>query len=140
MAIRPVLKYGLRREGVHWHLYSLADPRNEKNGGIFYMYPRMTALEYGIPYGRFATLCKELIDADLLVPLGSYETRMRPFWVERPHGYRPEPERDPTKITPDDMDRAIDLFEQLTDAIEDLWDQEEDDWDDDAVADATRKN
>lgn len=133
--MRPVLRFGLTADGVHRWLYSLADPNNQLTRGITYFYPRMAAMEYGLPYGRFAKLCKELIDDGRLVPLraqpdGTPTIRMAPFLVERPAHYNPETTRDPAKLTPEEMDRAIELFEQLTDQIEDAWDEENDENDD----------
>ena len=83
-------------------------------------------MEYRLPFARFAALCKELFNDKRLVALQQEPTtRVQPFQVALPANYRPEPEYDPTALTSDEMDRAIDLYEELVDLIEDAWDEEE---------------
>jgi hypothetical protein len=149
-SMRPVLRYGMSPDGIHRYLYSLADSNNTATQGVFHMYPRMQAMEYGLPFKRFALACKELIDDGRLVPLREDaelpaclvrgpQTRMQPFLVQRPQNYNPESERDPASLTADEIDHAIELFEQLTDQIEDAWDEDgyEEDENDDTDRDET---
>ena len=88
------------------------------------MAPRYAAAEYGLPYGRFATLCSELFADGRLVAMGAHASTMKPFRVRRPLNYRRD--RDERReLTPEDLSDAADIFEELLDGMID----EEDDFD-----------
>ena len=121
MTTRPVQLLGMCPDGVHRFLYT------HSRDGSLYMNPRMFALEYGLTYGRFAILCKELIDDRRLVPTGPNRSMLKSFWVAEPEHYDYNDERFGQVIqdrgyvrplTPEEMSDAVDLYEQLEDMLD----------------------